>query len=129
MIRNNNDPIIITILPHIFALYYVKTDVIYTTIIISSVCSSYIWHRHCEPHNCLFVIDYTFASILSTYEVVNIYINKKELLTLCIILNVSVLMFNKIVYVLTLKKYIQYKPWHSFYHILSSLKTIFLASR
>jgi hypothetical protein len=125
--RCNSDILILSIFPHIISIYFTTNNILYTSIIISSSVSSYFWHKHCEPKNTLLFIDYTFAGVLSLYEVNNTYMNNYDYFYTSILLNVLVLTFNKIVYILSIYEYINYKPWHSYYHILSSLKTIFIA--
>lgn len=125
--RCNGDIIVLSIFPHIISLWFTTNNILYTSIIISSSVSSYFWHMNCEPKNSLLFIDYTFAGVLSVYEVRNVYMNNYDYFYTSILLNIGVLVFNKLVYILSIYNYISYKPWHSFYHILSSLKTIFLA--
>ena len=125
--RCSNDLIIITILPHLLSIYYTYIDPIYTSIIISSSISSYLWHHNREPQNHLLLIDYFFAGLLSYYEVSNMYNCNKDWFYFSIYINLYVLTFNKIIYLLALQNIINYSKWHSIYHLLSSGKTLFLS--
>ena len=127
MNRKLNDKILISILPHLLTLCYVYDNIPYSTVIISSFLTSFIWHYNYEPSDRLLVLDYTFACALSFYEVTNLYIHNHDWFYFGISLNFSVLLFNKLVYILSIYRYIKYSYWHSYYHILSSLKTILLA--
>ena len=114
--RCSNDLIIITILPHLLSIYYTHMNPIYTSIIISSSLSSYLWHRNREPQNYLLLIDYFFAGLMSFYEVLSIYNCNKDWFYFSIYINLYVLTFNKIVYLLALQNIIKYSRWHSLYH-------------
>jgi hypothetical protein len=125
--RNCDQLIILTIVPHLFALYFSSDNIVYTTIIISSTCSSYVWHYYHEPANYLLLIDYLFAGILSFSEIFYMYRNNIQWFYFSIYMNLYVLLFNKLVYILSINKTIKYSKWHSVYHLLSSAKTIFLS--
>jgi hypothetical protein len=123
--RSINDIIILTIFPHLFTLFYTRFDFVYSTIIILSSGSSFIWHYNCEPHNHYLLLDYFFAGLISYYEVYKVP-EKYQLLTFSY--NASILLFNKAVYILSKYKIINYPRWHSVYHILSSIKTIYIGN-
>jgi len=123
--RSMNDIIILTIFPHLFTLFYTRFDIVYTSIIILSSGTSFLWHYHCEPHNHYLLLDYFFAGLISYYEVCNVS-DKYKILTLSC--NVSILLFNKIVYILSKYRIINYPKWHSVYHILSSFKTFYIGN-
>jgi hypothetical protein len=126
-IRNDHDYILLSIIPHILSVYFTYDDPTYTSIIIMACLSSYIWHKKHEPNNYLLVTDYTFAGLLSTYEITDTYKYNQKFLYLSIYLNLSVLLFNKMVYVLSKYKIINYNKFHSVYHIFSACKTIFIS--
>ena len=125
--RNKTDLIILTIIPHLFTLFFTFNNSVYTAIVCSSSISSYLWHKNHEPRNHLLVCDYILAGTLSMYEIINIYNINEDWLYISIYINVGVLTFNKIVYILSLRRTVNYSKWHSLYHILSSVKSIFLA--
>ena len=124
--RNYTSNIIITILPHLFGIYYTYDNFLYSSIITISTITSVLWHRTKEQDNTLLFLDYSTATILSLYELYNTYYS--SLFELTLFLNLSVLFFNKSVYFLSKKRILNYNKWHSVYHILSSIKTILVAS-
>lgn len=124
--RNYTSNIIITILPHLFGIYYTYDNFLYSSIITISTITSVLWHRTKEQDNTLLFLDYSTATILSLYELYNTYYS--SLFELTLFLNLSVLFFNKSVYFLSKNRILNYNKWHSVYHILSSIKTIVVAS-
>ena len=126
-IRDDHDYILLSIIPHMFTIYFTYDDLIYTTIIISATLSSYIWHKKYEPTNYLLLLDYFFAGVLSVYETIDTYKYNNKLLNLSICLNLSVLLFNKSVIILSKYKIIKYNKFHSIYHLFSAFKTIIIA--
>lgn len=124
--RTTSEFIIVTIIPHLFTLYFTFDNLIYTTIILSSSLSSYIWHKYHEPSNYLLAVDYILAGTLSYYEIFIMYNNNKAWFYFSIYVNMFVFTFNQLVYILSLNNIIKYSRWHSLYHIMSSVKSIFL---
>ena len=125
--RTTSDLIIVTIIPHLFALYFTFNNLSYTTIILASSVSSYLWHKEREPKNHLLLLDYFLAGSLSYYEVINVYNINRDWFYFSIYINWFVLTFNQLVYILSLNKVIKYSQWHSLYHIMSSVKSVLLA--
>ena len=125
--RYKHDLILVSIIPHLFSLYFTTGDIVYSSIILTSSSFSFIWHKNHEPRNILLYCDYTFATILTFYEILNMYYNNYNFFYLSIYLNMLVLLFNKMVYILSIYRYINYNKWHSAYHIFSSAKTIFIS--
>jgi hypothetical protein len=125
--RSYKSKIILSIIPHLTALFYTVNNFFYSSIIITSTVTSIIWHRNKEPNNILLLLDYGTASVLSFYEVYNSYSINNTLLIISLLLNLYVLMFNKVIYFLSKEKVISYSLWHTFYHILSSVKTTCIA--
>jgi hypothetical protein len=126
-LRSLQSNIILTIFPHLFSLFYTFDNFFYSFIISVSTITSILWHRQREPNNILLYLDYGSASILSFYEIYNTYYINDKLFTIALCANIYVLIFNKIVYYLSKELVIKYSLWHSFYHILSALKTTFIA--
>ncbi len=124
--RDYTSNIIITILPHLFGIYYTYNDLLYSFIITISTITSVLWHRTKERNNILLVLDYSTATILTLYELYSVYYT--ELFELTLFLNLFVLFFNKSVYFLSKRRLLNYNKWHSIYHILSSSKTTLIAS-
>jgi hypothetical protein len=125
--RSFTSKIILTVIPHLLSLFSTFDNILYSSIIITSTITSILWHRYKEPNNILLILDYSSASILSSYEIYNSYYVHDGLFMISLLSNIYVLFFNKIVYFLSKNKVINYNLWHSFYHILSSIKTITLA--
>ena len=123
--RNHTDIIILTIIPHLFSLYFSYNNILYSFLIFSATFSSYIWHLNREKQCIYMYIDYLFAGLLSTYEVYNTY--NTEWFNYCILLNMSVLGLNKTVYFLSKYRYIRYNIFHSIFHIYSAFKTCFIS--
>ena len=122
--RSFTSKIILSIFPHLISLFYTSNDLFYTGIIINSTITSIIWHRNKEPNNILLILDYSTASVLSFYEIYKSYSISEYLFIISLSLNLYILIFNKSVYFLSKEGILNYSLWHSFYHILSSLKTI-----
>ena len=122
MVRRINDIIILTIFPHLFSLYYTFNNHVYSTLIILSTLSSILWHLDHEGRKFLF-FDYTCAGLLFLYEL-KIGL---EIIDCVVYLNMLLLITNKTVLILSLNKKINYFKWHSVFHLLSSLKTIYIS--
>ena len=127
LIRNFKSSLILSIIPHLSALFFTYNNSIYSSIIISSTFTSIVWHRNKEPRNILLILDYGTATILSSYEMYNSYSINVTLFTISFFLNFYVLLFNKIVDILSKEKMICYINWHTHYHIISSIKTTLIA--
>ena len=123
--REHTDIVILTIIPHLFSLYFSCTDILYSITIFSATFSSYIWHLNREKPCIFMYIDYFFAGLLSIYEVYNTY--NTEWFNYCILLNMSVLGLNKTVYFLSKYKYIRYNIFHSIFHLYSAFKTCLIS--
>ena len=121
--RNIFDPIIISIFPHLLSLLYLQTYT-YFIILLSSIISSILWHKHKECNNNLFIIDYSFAFVLTAYEI--IFSND---IIISIFLNISVFSVNKITDYLSNYNIIYYEDGHILYHLISSLKTIYISKK
>jgi len=119
--RSFYDPIILSIFPHLLSLLYLQTY-IYSIIIFSATISSAIWHFHKEHKNYFFILDYLFALILTSYEIIyskDIYIT--------VFLNIIVFSINKITDYLSNYNIIYYENGHIIYHLFSSIKTIYIS--
>jgi len=125
--RSFSSNIILTTIPHLFSLFFTFDNFFYSSIIISSTITSILWHRKKEPSNILLILDYSSAGILSFYEIYRSYYIYNRIFTVALYSNIYVLIFNKLVYFLSTKNTIEYSSWHSFYHVLSFIKTIFVA--
>ena len=127
MIRNCKSTLILSIIPHLSALFFTYNNSLYSSIIISSTFTSIVWHRNKEPQNILLIMDYGTATILSSYEMYNSYSINHTLFLLSFFLNFYILFFNKVVDILSKEKVICYNKWHTQYHIISSIKTTLIA--
>jgi len=126
-LRSLQSNIILTIFPHLFSLFYTFDNFFYSFIISMSSLTSILWHRQKEPNNILLYLDYGSASVLSFYEIYNAYYINNKIFTVALCSNIYILIFNKMVYFLSKERIIKYSIWHSVYHILSALKTTFIA--
>jgi len=124
MTRRINDNIILTIFPHLFSLIYTFNNITYSSLILMSTLTSILWHLDREKNKFLF-FDYICASSLFLYEL-NIGI-EYEILQSVLYSNILLLIMNKTILILSIKKKINYIKWHSLFHLMSSLKTIFIA--
>ena len=118
------DFIILSTLPHFFAVYYTFDDIYYSIAIILACGSSICWHKTKETSISLLLLDYFFAGSLSGYELSKSNIENKILV---LQLNFIILFLNKGVYLLSMYKILNYDKGHTIYHFLSSCKTVYLA--
>ncbi len=125
--RNVNDILILSTIPHYFALYYTyKKDIYHSAIIVVASSSSVLWHQEYERNFYLYAIDHIFAGVLSGYE---IYANFNTDNNINIITaNLIVFLTHKIFELLEKYNFVDYSTGHSIFHIASSLKTIFVAN-
>ena len=126
-LRSLQSNIILTIFPHLFSLFYTFDNFLYSFIILTSTLTSILWHRQREPNNILLYLDYGSATVLTLYEIYITYHINNKLFTIALCTNMYVFIFNKMVFYLSMGRIIKYSLWHSIYHILSSLKTTFIA--
>ena len=124
MSRRIYDNIILSIFPHLFSLFFIFNNITYSTLISIATISSILWHLDKEGNTFLF-FDYTCALLLFLYEI--IFNLDYEILQYIIYSNIFLVLMNKTVLILSLKKKINYVKWHSIFHLASSLKTIFIS--
>lgn len=121
-LRCVNDLVIISTIPHYLALFFISKDIYYSFLILISSSSSVLWHLYEHDLN-LYYIDHTLAVLLSLYEIIidnnneNIYFNLLSFLT-C-----------HFMHLLVSYKIMSYNYSHSIFHIVSSCKTIYIASK
>ena len=120
--RNIFDPILITTSFHFFTLYFIVENFYYSSIVILSTTFSLIWHYEYEYNNTYYILDYFFATLLTLYE----RFNGNDKLFI-IYVNILVLVINKMVEILSFYKFLNYKIGHSLFHVLSAVKTNFIA--
>lgn len=125
--RSFFNSIVLSTIPHFFSIYFTYDNFLYSSIIFISTVTSLLWHRYKEPNNLLLYLDYGSATILSTYEIYSAYNIDKYFFTIVLSSNIYVFIFNKLVYFLSVERIINYNLWHTFYHLLSSLKTNLIA--
>ncbi len=125
--RNINDLLILSTLPHYFALYYTyNKDIYHSAIIIAASSSSILWHQEYERNFYLYTIDHIFAGALSGYE---IYANFNTENNINIIsANLLVFFTHKIFEILEKYNFVDYSTGHSIFHVASALKTILVAN-
>jgi hypothetical protein len=125
--RNFNDILILTTIPHYFALYYTyQKDMYHSFIILAASSSSILWHKECEKNFYLYTIDHFCAGMLTGYE---IYANMNtENNKYIISANVVVFAVHKFFEILENYKLVDYSTGHSIFHVASALKTIFVAN-
>ena len=124
MSRSIYDNIILTIFPHLFSLFYTINNISYSSLILISTLSSVLWHLDREKNKFLF-FDYMCALFLFLYEI-NIGIEYKILKSV-VYSNILLVIMNKTILILSINKKINYIKWHSMFHLMSSLKTFFIA--
>ena len=109
------NPLVLSTLPHYLAIIYSK-NIGYTVTILASSTLSVIWHGAGEPDGILMYLDYSLAVCWFLYE---LYLGKNK--GLIILLNGIVFSLNRLI---SQEHYILY---HSVWHILSSMKVIYIA--
>lgn len=109
------NPLVLSTLPHYLAIVY-STNIGYTITILASSTLSVIWHGAGEPDGVLMYLDYSLALCWFLYE---LYLGKNK--GLIILLNGVVVTLNRLI---PQEHYIFY---HSIWHILSSMKVIYIA--
>ena len=119
--------IILSTIPHFLSLVFTFDNFFYSSTIITSTLTSILWHRYKEPTNILLYLDYGSATILSFYEIYNSYLINDVLFVIALSANFYILVFNKLVYFLSVERVINYNIWHTIYHLLSAFKTILIA--
>jgi len=130
MYKNNNnyrellDPILLSIFPHFITLYYTLNNFYYSSIVVLSSCSSILWHYNFENNYNYYLVDYLFAVTLTAYEIS--YTNEIITVFNC---NMCMLFINKLTDVLSYYNILNYKTGHTFFHLLHSAKTIYIASK
>lgn len=120
----NMNLLILSTIPHFYTLHYITNDKIYFTIVLFSSSFSILWHYLCEPKNFIFFIDYTLGLLWTLYE---IYKFRNEYILQVIFMNLFVLFTNILTDEISKKKILEYKYSHSIFHIVSSIKTIYIA--
>ena len=116
--------LILTTIPHYIAIYYTyNKNIYYSTIIMSSTISSILWHNY-HTSKYLYIIDHSLAVLLSIYEILN-NIQNQELI---IYITIFTFFINKITDILAYYNILNYKIGHSLFHLISSIKTIYIAS-
>ena len=134
--RNYIDKVVLSTIPHYISLFFIfnndmndnKYYIVYiVTVIISSTLSLY-WHILKEPKNIVFYADYLFAVIWTILEIILITIKGDFSDIIAVIfLNKLVFITNQLVNYLSKKDIIIYEKGHSIWHILSSLKCIYVS--
>ena len=114
--------LVLTTLPHYLAITAVDSkDITYKFIIFTSTSLSVIWHSTNEQNMIIMFLDYFFALTWFLYEVDKTFHND-ELLTRTILLNFLIFYMN-----MHIKYNDSYIINHSFWHLLSALKSYYLA--
>jgi hypothetical protein len=109
------NPLVITTLPHYLAIVY-SENTGYTITILASSTLSVIWHSLGEPDGILMYLDYTLAVCWFLWE---LYLFKNKKMILC--LNGIIFTLNRLI---PQEHYIFY---HSIWHLLSSMKAIYIS--
>jgi hypothetical protein len=112
------NPLVLSTLPHYLAIVY-SENIGYTVTILASSTLSVIWHAAGEPDGVLMYLDYSLAVCWFLYEV---YLGKNK--GLIILLNGLILTLNRLIPQENPQRYIFY---HSIWHLLSSMKVIYIA--
>ena len=120
--RNICDPILLTTSLHFLSLYFTISNFYYSIIIILSTSSSLIWHINYEYNYIYYILDYFFAILLTTYEIVT---GNDKIFIMYI--NIVVFIVNKLTDILSLHKLISYTTGHSLFHIISSIKCFYVS--
>ena len=122
--RYYNDVIILSTLPHIFAVYvtYHSGEYFYSVLITSATIASLCWHRTHESSKRLMYTDYLLALLLVLYET---YMATNKLLVLQI--NLWLFLINKSMDVFSRYDILKYDIGHCIFHIISSYKTYYVA--
>jgi hypothetical protein len=135
--RSILDPIILTTLPHFLATIFVldchhhditrnEEDIllfIYAYIIIISTTLSIFWHRSRESYGVIFTLDYIFALLWTSMEIVLsfLYLSSDQVADV-ILFNLAVMLLNKVG-----DKLSSYRLAHSMWHLLNVAKASYVA--
>lgn len=100
----------------------------YSIIIGCSSTLSVLWHRNKEPKNILFWLDYGLAGIWTIYDLLMAILLKPTyyIFVICL-LNCIILITNYMVDYLDRTHRIAYVKGHTLWHILSAMKSIYVA--
>ena len=109
--------IVLSTLPHYLAIAY-SENTGYTITILASSTLSVVWHALGEPDGILMYLDYFAALCWFLYEV---HLGKNKMLVTIILLNGVVFTLNRLI------PQEQYVFYHSIWHILSSMKSIYVS--
>jgi len=96
-----------------------NTFFIYKMLIFTSTSLSFLWHYYNEPKNILFYLDYGMAILWSVYDFYLVF-NADHFYMISLIF-----LLNKMIDKCDEKKYVYY---HSLWHIISALKSLFIAA-
>ena len=112
--------LILSTLPHYLAVIPTN-DIKYRIMIITSTTFSVLWHWYNEEEGLILLLDYFFALIWLLYEI-RYSLKNNELFERTILLNSLILYLNLQI------KYNEYYIYnHSIWHLLSALKSYYLA--
>jgi hypothetical protein len=106
--------LVLTTVPHLLTIFYTFDDILYSSVIMMATFSSILWHSAKEPVGILRLVDYIFATLLTSYE-----ISCKKDLDIVLALNFLVLITNKMTSCNC--------KLHCLWHLLSSIKCIYVA--
>lgn len=124
MNRYYYDMIIISTLPHIFAVCVTchAGEYFYSVLITSATIASLCWHTTRESSKSLMYIDYFLAGMLAVYET---YMSRNKLIVLQI--NLWLFLINKSTDVFSRYDILKYDIGHCIFHIISAYKTYYVA--
>jgi hypothetical protein len=135
--RSPTDPIILSTIPHFLSLVYATgcemdhlTNLynIYITVIVSSSTLSVMWHIQSERRNIIFWLDYGFAIAWTTMDLtVALSTQPIHILITVSFLNFIVFITNHMGDFLDRKGLVPYQIGHTYWHIISSSKSVIVA--
>lgn len=107
--------LILTTLPHYYAIKYTKS-LTYISIIIASTTMSIVWHSLEEPSGIIMDIDYGLALLWAMYEMYRGF--ETDIYPFVMLANIVVFVWN-----------LMCKNWldHSVWHLVSGFKSVFVA--
>ena len=114
--------LVLTTLPHYLVITAVNPkDITYKFIIFTSTSLSVIWHTTNEQNMIIMFLDYFFALAWFLYEIDKSFHNQ-DILIRTMVLNFLIFYMN-----MHIKYNNSYKINHSLWHLLSALKSYYLA--
>jgi len=98
----------------------------YAAVIATSTTLSAVWHYLGEPGGAILYADYAMALVWSIYSLLLMQERKRSKVPHYFPFEIAVGCMNLIISFGTQHRLLEYKTWHSIWHILSAIKSIYI---